>query len=249
MKIRRLLAILAALTLVAAACGNGDDTEVEATDGGDTDVESTDGEATDGGGGLEGLIQLTAGECTDAGVTSGTYFRMVQPDGTVEEGPYVENGDSPCGDITFTPLAPGADGGLSLGEHQPNPEPAFDDGGNGAASRIVEPAPFFAVQFAVSTNPTDPQTGDDAPAPTLASADDGSLSGNLAAVAASWNGQHFNQGAPKPNGSRPGKTTGPTGTYDEATGAIVVEWTSQIVGGPFDNFTGLWHLEGTLQPA
>lgn len=234
MNLRRTLASLAALTLLATACGNGDDGDVATTDGATA---------------LEGLIELTAGECSDAGVTSGTYFRMVQPDGTVEEGPYVENGDSPCDDITFTPLTPGTDGGLILGEHQPNPDPAFDEAGNGVAARIVEPAPFFAVQFAVSSNPTDPQTGNDAPVPTLGVAPDGTVSGNLGALAASWNGQHFNQGAPKPDGSRPGKTTGPTGTYDEATGAIVVEWTSQIVGGPFDNFTGLWHFEGTLQPA
>lgn len=233
MNVRRLLATLVALTLLAAACGDGDDGEVDATGGATA---------------LEGVIQLTAGECTDAGGTSGTYFRMVQPDGTVEEGPYVENGDSPCGDITFTPLAPGTDGGLVLGEHQPNPDPAFDDDGHGLASAIVEPAPFFAVQFAVSTNPTDPQTGNEAPAPTLTAAD-GTVSGDLAALAASWNEQHFNQGAPKPDGSTPGATTLLTGTYDAATKKFVMEWTSTIVGGPFDNFTGKWHFEGTFEPA
>jgi hypothetical protein len=27
-----------------------------------------------------------------------------------------------------------------------------------------------------------------------------------------------------------------------------MEWTSTISGGPFDGFTGLWHLEGTFAP-
>jgi hypothetical protein len=28
---------------------------------------------------------------------------------------------------------------------------------------------------------------------------------------------------------------------------VLLEWASQIVGGAFDNFTGVWHLEGTLE--
>ena len=62
-----------------------------------------------------------------------------------------------------------------------------------------------------------------------------------------WNGQQFNQGAPKPDGSSPGITVAPKGTYDPATGKYVLEWASQIVGGPFDGYTGVWHLEGTFK--
>lgn len=80
-------------------------------------------------------------------------------------------------------------------------------------------------------------------------ADGGKLSGDVAAFDATWNKQAFNQGSPKPDGSRPGNTSPATGTYDAATGAYSLTWTSQIVGGPFNNFTGYWHLEGTFAPA
>jgi hypothetical protein len=55
----------------------------------------------------------------------------------------------------------------------------------------------------------------------------------------SWNGQQFNQGAPKPGGG--GQASG---TYDKATGRYTLDWTSAIKGGPFDGFIGVWHLEG-----
>jgi hypothetical protein len=85
-------------------------------------------------------------------------------------------------------------------------------------------------------------------APSL-SAQNGALTGDLRAFAASWNRQEFNQGAPKPDGSTPGITARPSGHYDAATRAFSVNWASQIQGGPFSNFTGLWHLEGTFVPA
>jgi hypothetical protein len=44
----------------------------------------------------------------------------------------------------------------------------------------------------------------------------------------------------------PGITAAPTGTIDPATGAFVLEWSSQIVGGAFNDFTGVWHMEGTF---
>jgi hypothetical protein len=47
----------------------------------------------------------------------------------------------------------------------------------------------------------------------------------------------------------PGLTAGPTGTYDSATKKFTLDWTSQIVGGPVNNFTGTWHLEGTFDKA
>src|SRR5688572_28169260 len=61
---------------------------------------------------LVGTFEVTAGECTQGAVTSGSYFRMVQTDGTVDDGPFVPNGDSACADKTYTPLTPGDDGGL-----------------------------------------------------------------------------------------------------------------------------------------
>jgi hypothetical protein len=37
-----------------------------------------------------------------------------------------------------------------------------------------------------------------------------------------------------------------SGTYNAKTGAYTIDWSSQIIGGPFDGFTGVWHLEGTF---
>ena len=233
----RLVAVAAAAGLVAlalSACSNGDSTDASAN-GGDAN-----------GGELEGTFGVAAGTCADEGVTEGSWFRMVQSGGTVEDGPFIANSDSPCGDTTWTPLSPGTDGGLTTGAYQSHPDPAFDDGGHGTASAIVQPQPFFAVAFAVATNATDPQTEAETSAPSVVAADDGTLTGDLSAFAAAWNGQHFNQGAPKPAGGSAEGTTEPTGTYDEASGAYSLQWTSLIVGGPFNGFTGVWHLEGNF---
>lgn len=229
---RRLVLVPLVLALVAAACGGGDGAT----------------EAADGGGVLTGVFRIEAGTCEDEGVTSGSYFRMVQSGGALDEGPFVGNGDSPCGDDTYTPLAAGSDGGLVAGDYQPHPDPAFDEDGNAVASQITEPQTWFAVDFALATNPTDPQTELEVPTPEI-TAEDGALSGDLSAFAAAWNGQHFNQGSPKPDGEQPGNTRPVTGSYDPDTGAYTLEWSSQIVGGPFNNFTGVWHLEGTFEPA
>jgi hypothetical protein len=40
-----------------------------------------------------------------------------------------------------------------------------------------------------------------------------------------------------------------TGTYNADTKAYTLDWTSQIIGGPFNNFSGHWHLEGTFEPS
>jgi hypothetical protein len=196
---------------------------------------------------LVGTFALTAGSC-QGGTASGTYFRMVQPSGTVANGPFVSNGDSTCGDKTYTLLAPGTDGGLVTGAYQPAPSPAFDAQGNSLSRRIVVPTPFFGVRFSVSTDPKDRQSGADVTAPSIQVDPSGKLTGDLRAWEATWNNQNFNQGAPKPDGSTPKLTTLPRGTYNASTGAFVIEWTSTIVGGPFNEFTGSWHLAGTFRP-
>ncbi|MGH9010672.1 MAG: hypothetical protein ACRDYF_12615, partial [Acidimicrobiia bacterium] len=194
---------------------------------------------------LKGLFKLDPASCK-GGPPTGTYFRMIQPGGS-PNGPWVENNDSACADRSYTDLAPGKDGGLSTMGHQPNPDPAFDATGSGTNDRITQPKAFYGTKFSTSTNPKDPQTGGNAAVPTITN-ENGKLSGNLAAFAAAWNGQHFNQGAPKPDNSSPGLTSGPSGTYDPGTKHFVLEWTSTIVGGAFNNFTGKWHFEGTFQP-
>lgn len=195
---------------------------------------------------LVGTFALDAGSC-GGGAATGTYLRMILPTGT-RSGPFLSNADSACGDQTFTLLRPGTDGGLVTGGFQSEPSPAFDGAGNSLADRITAPTGFFGVAFSTSTNATDPQTGQTAPLPVV-TADGGTLTADLTAFAASWNNQEFNQGAPKPGGTLPGNTAIATGTYDVTTGAFTLEWASQVEGGPFDRFTGLWHLEGHFVPA
>ncbi|HVF18806.1 MAG TPA: hypothetical protein VNA14_01000 [Mycobacteriales bacterium] len=229
----RVVHMLAAVTALVLAAGCGGSTDPLAS--------------ADSGAELVGLFRVTAGRCA-GGQPAGSYFRMLQPNGKPEAGPYVINGDSACSDKTVTALRPGRDGGLRTGGYQPLSSAAFDAGGNGTAAAVVEPQKWFAVAFAISSNEQDPQTGRRAPVPRV-QLDGTALTGDVSALGASWNGQHFNQGAPKPGGERPGMTVGPTGTYDASTGAYSLEWSSQIVGGPFNNFTGVWHLEGTFVAA
>lgn len=243
-------AMLLTVAPAAAAPVTGIDTldeTVDSLDGPDqAQTQSTQGRQA--GETLVGTFRITAGECGGEGITSGSYFRMATPAGNPENGPWVGNGSSPCDDNTFTPLSPGDDGGLDTGGYQPHPDPAFDDDNNALASLIIQPTGFNGTDFSVATNRVDPQTETEVPVPEI-TASGGDLSGQITAWAAAWNNQHFNQGSPKPDGDQPGDTFGPTGTYDPATGAFTLEWASLIVDGPFNNFTGVWHLEGTFEAA
>ena len=185
--------------------------------------------AASSGDSLVGLFRITAATC-DSGTPAGSWFRMVQPGGNAASGPYVSNPDSTCADTTVTPLAPGDDGGLKTGTFQ---------------AAMIRPQGFFAVPFDVSTNEHDPQSGTTVKAPTITRSGS-TLQGDLSAISVAWNQQHFNQGAPKPGGSA---TDGPKGTYDESSHRYTLDWTSRIEAGPFNGFTGMWHLEGTFQPA
>jgi hypothetical protein len=198
---------------------------------------------------LKGLFRLLAASCT-SGNPSGTYFRMIQPGGTAANGPYLSNTSSKCTDQTYTDMEPGKDGGLSTVAYQPQPEPPFtSEGQQGANDKITMPKEFFGSKYATATNQTDPQTTLPTVLPKVVVDGAGKLTGDMRAFAAAYQGQHFNQGAPKPDGSTPGATTLLTGTYDSGTKKFSMEWTSTIVGGPFDNFTGKWHLEGVFEPA
>jgi hypothetical protein len=226
----RLAVPVLSLLLFTGACGGG---------GGDENGGAA-------GAKLTGVFRIDAGVCSGTS-TSGSFFRMVQPGGKPGKGPYVTNTDSSCKDETWTALSPGSDGGISTVAYQSNPAQAFTGRGDGVADTVIQPQTWFAVNFSCTTNETDPQTKKSAPLPEI-TVDGGKLSGQTSAYSCAWNRQYFNQGAPKPDGSMPGNTSLPTGTYDDATKHFVLEWASQIVGGPFNNFTGTWHLEGTFEP-
>jgi len=254
----RLFASIAVVALLAAACGSDDDTSdssttatTEATDSTEA-TESTEAETTEPvaetttpapetteaapmfEGELVGTFSIDDAVCDDPANVTGSYFRMLQPGGTLDAGPFIENADSACADVTFSGLTAGTDGGLVSGDWQPAPDPAFDEGGNGLADVVFAPVPFFAVAFAGATDPAEA-------VPTL-TATDGVLTGDLSAFTAYYGGASFNQGAPKPDASG----EAPIGTIDPETGAYVLDWTSQIVGGSFNDFVGVWHLEGTF---
>ncbi len=251
---RRLLATVAAATLVLAACGSDDDSSSDTTATEATTEEAVTTDATES---TEAMTEETAPPATEAPTTepaamfegelvgtfsiddavcdaadvSGSYFRMLQPDGN-----YIPNADSACLDTTYSGMTAGTDGGLITGAYQEAPDPAFDDAGNATADAIFAPVTFFGVAFAGAT--------DSAEAMPMLTATDGVLTGDLSAFTAYYGGGNFNQGAPKPDGTG----EAPMGTIDPETGAYVLDWTSLISGGSFDGFTGVWHLEGTFTP-
>lgn len=249
---RRLFAALAAATLVMAACGSDDDassdteavteetaateTTTETTEAmpEETEPPATEAPTTEAPAGFEGELvgtfSIDDAVCDTADV-SGSYFRMLQPDGN-----YIPNADSTCTDVTYSGMTAGTDGGLVTGVYQEAPDPAFDDTGNATADAIFAPVKFFGVAFAGAT--------DSAEAMPMLTATDGVLTGDLSAFTAYYGGGNFNQGAPKPDGTGDAAM----GTIDPETGAYVLDWTSLISGGSFDGFTGVWHLEGTFTP-
>jgi len=193
------------------------------------------------------VFKLTTGAYSRATGATGTYFRMIFPSGTVQHGPYFSNPSSAAADQTYTPLTAGSDGGLVSGNYQDWNKPAFDSDGNALPDRIIQPQRFAGRNFSIVTAPRDPQTQIGVPAPGI-SVSNGQLSGQVQAWAAGWNRLWFNQGSPKPGGGTPGRTAPVSGTYDSSTRAFVLEWASTIVGGPFNGFTGFWHLAGTFEP-
>ncbi|NMN98949.1 hypothetical protein [Antrihabitans stalactiti] len=251
----RIVALLAIGTIAVSGCSDKDDAPASGPQE------------------LVGLLRLEPGKA-DGDTLSGTWFRMVQPGGTPEKGPFMPNGDSPAINGTATLLEPGTEGGLRTGGFQSEPNPGFADGHSLAAS-ITKPTKFFAVEFGISTNAVDPQTQHAVATPKVVD-NNGTLTADLSAWAASWNNQEFNQGAPKPpekvgpqvagaaqvkqvwdwvarqwlNAPNTDAATGPsaTGTYDAKSKRFTLQWTSLIVGGPFNGFTGVWHLEGTFEP-
>jgi hypothetical protein len=195
---------------------------------------------------LKGTLRFAAGALTHshgAAVYTGTYFRMLYPGG---KSSYFKNSSSTAKDQTYTLLRPGTEGGLELGSYQPPPKTAFTSSGSALARAITLPEGFASIKFSISTASKDAQTGKAVAAPTLYLSG-GKLTGDLSAWTAEWNKIYFNQGSPKPGGTYPGSTTPVTGTYDAKTKAFVITWYSLIVGGPFNGFTGFWHLQGKLR--
>lgn len=197
---------------------------------------------------LSGTLSIAPGKYVPAGRGqpahyTGSYFRMILP-GSVDK--YFRNPNSTAKDKTYTLFTPGAQHGLKLGSFQPPPNPAFASDGFALADSIVRPLPFAGIDFSISTAATDAQSGLPDTAPSLSVTGD-RLTGDFSAWTAGWNSIYFNQGAPKPGPEPyPGFTKPVTGIYDKRTRAYQIIWYSLIVGGPFNGFTGYWHLQGKL---
>ena len=190
---------------------------------------------------LNGTFRLTPGSYAD-GKPHGTWFRMIIS-GSAAKKAYLPNPDSKAKDRSYTLGRPGSDGGLATGRFQPSPDPAFDGKGNAVVSKIIKPQPFTAINFSVATLKKDPQSKQTV-AVTSASVSGRRLTLRVPGFTAEWNKQYFNQGAPKPDGTG----AAATGTYNAKTRHFVVTWTSKISGGPFNGYSGFWHLEGTFSP-
>ena len=186
---------------------------------------------------LEGTFKLTPGSYSN-GKAHGTWFRMLIS-GNRPAKKYLPNPDSKARDKTYTLGRPGNDGGLATGRFQSHPDPPFDGKGNARANRIIKPSPFTAINFSVATLKQDPQSKRTA-AVTSARVSGRRLTVRMPGYTAEWNKQFFNQGAPKPDGSG----SPAAGTYDAGTKRFVLQWTSKIAGGPFNGYSGIWHLEG-----
>jgi hypothetical protein len=202
--------------------------------------------SSSGGKHLSGTLAFTAGSAHRVHgkvVYSGTYFRMLLPGETDQ---YFQNSSSKAPNKGYTYLSPGTERGLELGHYQRPPKPAFNrSNGNALVKSITKPQSFVGINFSISTAPTSAQGGGATPAPSLILRGN-KLTGNFSAWTAEWNKTYFNQGAPKPGGSYPGLTEPVTGTYNSKTHAFTITWYSLIVGGPFNGFTGFWHLQGHL---
>ena len=187
---------------------------------------------------LNGTFRLQAGTYSN-GKAHGTYFRMIYPNGKK----YFPNPDSTAADKTYILGRAGKDGGLITGRYQPNPKPAFDSKGNARANGILRPGTFTAIKFSAATLKVDPQSDKNAAAPS-ASVNGRTLTVRLPSYTIMWNGEYFNQGAPKPDGSG----SAASGRYDPSTKRFAFDWKSKIRGGPFNGFSGYWHFEGTFDP-
>ncbi len=204
---------------------------------------------------LTGTMLINPGIYSSVGTTGGTYV----------SGSYFSFGGPDSGAAITPTVSPGP-GGIVLGSYQnfvlnPNvPHPYNWNGTGGAAGTgysatptslgtIVQPFLFAGSYTYVGTNPISYQSGNSYAAPTADISNcvgtSCTLSVDLNSWEVMWNGTAFQQG-PRP------VDTGPfvpaVGTYNTATRAYSLTWTSQIDGGPFNGVIGHWHLEGTVAP-
>jgi ABC-type Fe3+-hydroxamate transport system substrate-binding protein len=217
--------LLAAAAMGLAACGSSSKSATPSV------AKSSGAGTPTGSHTLVGTFMPAPGVCSSAtAIPTGSYLEMLGQGGSI-----VKNSFGGCVNAQYTPLKPGTEG-LKTGTYQPSPPNA-----------IFQPASFFGSAFTVNTDQVDRQTNTSVPPPSITS-NGGRLTGNMEAIDVAYNGAYFNQGAPKPGGGYPGTTKALSGTIS-CNGSFTMQWQSLIVGGAFNNFTGVWHLSGTFVPS
>jgi hypothetical protein len=138
-------------------------------------------------------------------------------------GGFFSNPYSRSADKTYTPIISGPGGGIRTGVAQTAPSPAFDRHGNSRANSIITPTNFTGILFGVVTS-----------VPPTITLSGSTIEARLRHLYAQWNRQTFLQGAIV------------FGTYNSRTGHYSMSWQVKVHGGPFDGYTGHWHLQGTF---
>ncbi len=192
----------------------------------------------------EPLINPNTGEVITTDVyQGGSYFSMAGGN------PYSPNTVS-IDSIGYSGLLLNTNQNFRLDPDEPHPE-GHPDAPNGAGSGysalteeagVMAPFSFFGIQTHLGTNALSYQSGEYKPVVSVEHDGFGNLTAELSAIEVFWNGSVFEQG-PRPSNTGPFGLA--TGTYDSATGHYVLDWVSQIKGGPFSGVPGTWRMEGT----
>lgn len=143
------------------------------------------------------------------------------------------------------PITGGVDGGIYVGTYQNPPVTETHYGHKVGSDQILNPKKFIweQVPIYVSTVDADPSNKEiKYPAPKIIQRGK-KLQAELSGWTCMWRGNTFNQGSPRSSNDK-----GPRGTYDPETKAYTLDWHSKIQEGPFEGFTGVWHLVGHFTP-
>jgi hypothetical protein len=198
---------------------------------------------------MAGTFRLDAGRCALANAApTGSYLVVLNAGG----GKSVTNPGGGCVNPNYTPLTPGRDGGVVLGDFQPNAQPTFDEQRNSLSDRIINPVAFGPYKLGMATDAHDEQNapgGTPAFRPPSAERQGRQLHADLRSITITYGG---------PAGTTCSTAVGvgcwnlgsrsAVGTYDPATKHFAVEWQLGETFTPAGDSL-IVHLEGTFIPS
>lgn len=150
-----------------------------------------------------------------------TFDSMTVTGGTFEMG-------GTSGTFITQNITPGLDVLASNNQQINTGGPLFNYGGFGGVNVFVSDGTYMPFGGAAA--------GGSATAPSASGDLGGTMSADLSAWTANWNGNNFGQGAVA------------TGTVD-AMGNYSISWSKVVEGGPFGGMTGNWTMTGTVAAA